>query len=102
PRGRSRPRRSTAQPQRPARRSSASRRRPRPGGSDRRLRGGVSASRDDRAGPFAILVFVIALAVRVGHVLALRSSPYFTRPVLDAETYYWAARGLAAGQGWAE
>jgi hypothetical protein len=35
-------------------------------------------------------------------VLALRESPYFARPVLDAETYYWAARALAAGQGWEE
>jgi hypothetical protein len=35
-------------------------------------------------------------------VLALRDSPYFARPVLDAETYYWAARALAAGEGWAE
>jgi 4-amino-4-deoxy-L-arabinose transferase-like glycosyltransferase len=62
----------------------------------------VSASRDDRTWPFTALVFVIALALRLGHVLALRSSPYFTRPVLDAETYYWAARGLAGGQSWAE
>ena len=38
----------------------------------------------------------------MGHVLALRDSPYFARPVLDAETYYWAARALAAGEGWAE
>jgi 4-amino-4-deoxy-L-arabinose transferase-like glycosyltransferase len=48
------------------------------------------------------VVFVVALAVRLAHVLALRESPYFARPVLDAETYYWAARALAAGEGWAE
>ena len=60
----------------------------------------MSASRADRSWPFA--TFVIALALRLGHVLALRSSPYFTRPVLDAETYYWAGRALAAGQSWAE
>jgi 4-amino-4-deoxy-L-arabinose transferase-like glycosyltransferase len=35
-------------------------------------------------------------------VLALRSSPYFSRPVLDAETYFRAASALAAGDGWAE
>jgi 4-amino-4-deoxy-L-arabinose transferase-like glycosyltransferase len=47
-------------------------------------------------------VFTLALVLRIGHVLALRDSPYFARPVLDAETYYWAARALAAGEGWAE
>jgi 4-amino-4-deoxy-L-arabinose transferase-like glycosyltransferase len=62
----------------------------------------VNPSRDVRAWPSAALVFAAALAVRLGHVLALRESPYFARPVLDAETYYWAARALAAGEGWAE
>jgi 4-amino-4-deoxy-L-arabinose transferase-like glycosyltransferase len=62
----------------------------------------VSPSPTSRAGIFPALVFVVALALRVGHALALRSSPYFARPVLDAETYYWAARALAAGQGWPE
>jgi 4-amino-4-deoxy-L-arabinose transferase-like glycosyltransferase len=52
--------------------------------------------------PSAAVVFVVAFAVRLAHVLALRESPYFARPVLDAETYYWAARALAAGEGWAE
>ena len=55
-----------------------------------------------RVWPSAAVVFVVALAVRLAHVLALRESPYFARPVLDAETYYWAARALAAGEGWAE
>ncbi len=55
-----------------------------------------------RVWPSAVAVFVVALAVRLAHVLALRDSPYFARPVLDAETYYWAARALAAGEGWAE
>jgi 4-amino-4-deoxy-L-arabinose transferase-like glycosyltransferase len=42
------------------------------------------------------------LGLRVAHVLALRNSPYFSRPVLDAETYFRAASALAAGDGWAE
>jgi 4-amino-4-deoxy-L-arabinose transferase-like glycosyltransferase len=44
----------------------------------------------------------VALALRLGHVQAIRDTPYFARPVLDAETYFRAASGLAAGQGWAE
>ncbi len=35
-------------------------------------------------------------------MLALRNSPYFSHPVLDAETYFRAASALAAGDGWAE
>jgi 4-amino-4-deoxy-L-arabinose transferase-like glycosyltransferase len=62
----------------------------------------VSPSRGIRAWPSAVLVFAVALALRLGHVLTLRDSPYFARPVLDADTYYWAARALAAGEGWAE
>jgi 4-amino-4-deoxy-L-arabinose transferase-like glycosyltransferase len=62
----------------------------------------VTPSREDRVWPSAVAVFAIALALRIAHVLALRASPYFSRPVLDAETYYWAARALAAGQGWGE
>ncbi len=54
-----------------------------------------------RIGP-SVAVFAVAFAVRFAHVLALPESPYFARPVLDAETYYWAARALAAGEGWAE
>ena len=45
-------------------------------------------------------MFAIGLSLRVLHVVALRESPYFARPVLDAETYYWTAQALAAGQGW--
>jgi 4-amino-4-deoxy-L-arabinose transferase-like glycosyltransferase len=56
----------------------------------------------ERAGAIAALVFLVALVLRIGHVFALRSSPYFTHPVLDADTYYSAARALASGQGWAE
>jgi 4-amino-4-deoxy-L-arabinose transferase-like glycosyltransferase len=62
----------------------------------------VSPRGTPRVWPSAAVVFVVALAVRLAHVLALRASPYFARPVLDAETYYWAARALAAGEGWAE
>jgi 4-amino-4-deoxy-L-arabinose transferase-like glycosyltransferase len=61
----------------------------------------VSLAGAPRVGP-SVAVFVVAFALRLAHVLALRDSPYFARPVLDAETYYWAARALAAGQGWAE
>jgi hypothetical protein len=62
----------------------------------------VNPPPEPRAWLFPALVFSTALALRIGHVLALRESPYFARPVLDAETYYWAARTLAAGEGWAE
>ena len=62
----------------------------------------MSPSREIRSWPFPAAVFTAALALRLGHVLALRDSPYFSRPVLDAETYYWAARALAAGEAWAE
>lgn len=55
-----------------------------------------------RAWRSTALVFAAALALRLAHVLTLRDSPYFARPVLDAETYYWAARALAAKDGWAE
>jgi len=47
-----------------------------------------------------LLVFLLALALRVAHVLALRGSPYFTRPVLDAGTYHEAALALVRGDGY--
>jgi 4-amino-4-deoxy-L-arabinose transferase-like glycosyltransferase len=62
----------------------------------------VSPRGKPRAWPSAAVVFAVALAVRLAHVLALRQSPYFAHPFLDAETYYWAARALAAGDGWEE
>jgi 4-amino-4-deoxy-L-arabinose transferase-like glycosyltransferase len=62
----------------------------------------VNPSREIRAWPLSAAVFAVALALRLAHVLALRQSPYFEHPVLDAETYYWASRALAAGEGWAE
>ncbi len=45
------------------------------------------------------LLFGIALLIRLVHVLAMRASPYFTNPVIDAATYDDAARAIAAGQG---
>jgi hypothetical protein len=48
------------------------------------------------------VVVGLALGLRLAHVLALRDSPYFDRPVLDAYTYYAAARMFAAGEGWPE
>ena len=60
------------------------------------------AARDTPAWSGSTLVFVAALLLRVGHIWALRDSPYFTRPVLDAETYFRGATALAAGQAWPE
>jgi tetratricopeptide (TPR) repeat protein len=47
---------------------------------------------------FAAL-FAIALALRLAHVLAMRQSPYFNHPVIDAQTYYQAAVSIASGHG---
>lgn len=47
----------------------------------------------------ALLLFAIALAVRVAHALALRHSPFFDHPLVDAYTYHQAARSIAAGDG---
>lgn len=46
-----------------------------------------------------VLVFLLALVVRLGHVWSMRASPYFAHPVLDAETYYRSALALARGEG---
>ncbi len=45
------------------------------------------------------LLFAIALLLRLIHVLAMRLSPYFDNPVIDAATYDDAARSIAAGHG---
>src|SRR5439155_162113 len=45
------------------------------------------------------MLFAVALLVRIVHVLAMRASPYFTNPVIDAATYDDAARAIAAGHG---
>jgi hypothetical protein len=44
-------------------------------------------------------LFLIALALRVAHLLAMRRSPYFNHPIIDALTYHDAARSIAAGHG---
>ncbi|HKW51548.1 MAG TPA: glycosyltransferase family 39 protein, partial [Candidatus Eisenbacteria bacterium] len=44
-------------------------------------------------------LFLAALALRVAHILAMRGSPYFTHPVIDAWTYHDAARSILAGHG---
>jgi hypothetical protein len=49
-----------------------------------------------------LLVFSLALALRVAHVLALRRSAYFVHPVLDAGTYHEAALALVRGEGYPE
>ena len=46
-----------------------------------------------------LLLFVVALVLRLIHVLAMRASPYFTNPVIDAATYDDAARAIAMGRG---
>ena len=45
------------------------------------------------------LIFGFALALRLAHVLAMRHSPYFDHPLVDAYTYHQAARSIAAGDG---
>ena len=42
---------------------------------------------------------LVALALRVAHILALRQSPYFDHPIIDAWTYHDAARSILAGNG---
>ena len=45
------------------------------------------------------VLFAVALLLRLIHVLAMRASPYFENPVIDAATYDNAARSIAAGHG---
>lgn len=47
----------------------------------------------------AIAVFLLALVVRLVHVLALTRSPYFSYPIIDAEAYDRAAQAIASGNG---
>ena len=47
----------------------------------------------------ALLVFAFAFALRLAHVLAMRQSPYFDHPLVDAFTFHQAARSIAAGEG---
>ena len=44
-------------------------------------------------------MFAVALALRLAHVLAMRQSPYFDHPLVDAYTFHEAARSIAAGDG---
>lgn len=46
-----------------------------------------------------LLVFAFAFALRLAHVLAMRQSPYFDHPLVDAFTFHQAARSIAAGDG---
>jgi tetratricopeptide (TPR) repeat protein len=46
-----------------------------------------------------VWLFLIALALRVAHLFAMRRSPYFAHPIIDALTYHDAARSIAAGHG---
>ena len=47
----------------------------------------------------AWIIFAIALSVRVAHALAMRQSPFFDHPLVDAYTYHQAARAIAGGDG---
>ena len=47
----------------------------------------------------ASLIFAVALALRLAHVLAMRQSPYFDHPLVDAYSFHEAARAIAAGDG---
>jgi len=44
-------------------------------------------------------LFAVAFLLRLIHVLAMRASPYFLNPVIDAATYDDAARAIAQGHG---
>ena len=48
------------------------------------------------------ILFVGALAVRLAHILAMTSSPYFTNPVVDAADYAAIGWSLARGHGYPE
>lgn len=47
----------------------------------------------------AFLVFALAFALRLVHVLAMRQSPYFDHPIVDAFTFHQAAQSIASGDG---
>src|SRR5262245_44737239 len=47
----------------------------------------------------ALLLFGVAFALRLAHVLAMRQSPYFNHPIIDALTYHEGALSIAAGHG---
>ena len=47
-------------------------------------------------------LFAFALVVRLAHVFAMASSPYFTHPVVDAGDYATIGWSLARGHGYPE
>lgn len=49
--------------------------------------------------PQATTLFLVALGLRLAHVLASRESPYFDHPIIDALTYHQAAASIAIGRG---
>jgi len=49
--------------------------------------------------PQLAALFAVALALRLIHIFAMRQSPYFTHPIIDALTYYQAAVSIATGHG---
>ncbi len=48
------------------------------------------------------LLFALALAIRLAHVLAMATSPYFTNPVVDAGDYAAIGWSIARGHGYPE
>lgn len=46
---------------------------------------------------YAIILFLLALALRLGYLLDMRHSPYFSTLVLDAEEYAFLAAAFAEG-----
>ena len=47
----------------------------------------------------ALWIFVVALVLRIAHVLCMRQSPYFDHPLVDAFTFHEAALAIASGGG---
>ncbi|TMQ64906.1 MAG: tetratricopeptide repeat protein [Candidatus Eisenbacteria bacterium] len=62
------------------------------------------ANRTSSSGPElqvsdTLLLFAFALALRLAHVLAMRHSPYFDHPLVDAFTFHQDAKSIASGGG---
>ena len=45
------------------------------------------------------ILFAVAMAIRLIHVLSIRDTVWFRYPIIDAATYHDAAVAIAAGQG---
>ncbi|HEY2923977.1 MAG TPA: tetratricopeptide repeat protein [Candidatus Eisenbacteria bacterium] len=85
-----------------ARGKHGARARPGRGAEDRPGRGAEARPQGpagEIGGRSLLLLFAAAFLLRLTHVLAMRASPYFTNPVIDAATYDEAARSIAAGHG---